>query len=118
MLPITSQVKLRYDAIKGGKNNFEGDIISFGMTDGTILVAYLSLQFDKEKVTASILPQQLYKNQTENHYDSSIFTLYIDPNTDHIIAGNMQGDALIFNKSITHVVVNENNTMNEKQINK
>ena len=105
LLPLTKQVRLKYEGLKTIlKNETQGDIIAFGMVNGSILTAYLSLKFDKGKVMASIIPQQLYKSKLKDIYESSIISLYIDSATDNVVAGDAQGNVIMLDRVVMQIL--------------
>lgn len=102
LLPVTRQVKEIY---KVPQEHSKGDIIACGMKNGTILTAYLDLKFAKEKVLATINPQQLYKIQTtESSAVAGITAICIDPVTDNMLVGDAKGNVVMFENAVTQVL--------------
>lgn len=83
----------------------KGDIIAFGLANGTILTAYLSIKLDKGQLSASILPQKIYKAQESGDLSlvSGIKCLHIDSVTDHILAGNGKGGIIAFSRAMMQI---------------
>jgi len=97
ILAINKQIKHVY---KVKEEKSKGDIIACGMKNGTILMAYLDLKFNKEKISATIDPQQLYKTQEITENTAGIRVIYLDPVTDNMLVGDAKGNVVIFKNSL------------------
>eukprot|EP00826_Nyctotherus_ovalis_P009597 TRINITY_DN12538_c0_g1_i2.p1 TRINITY_DN12538_c0_g1~~TRINITY_DN12538_c0_g1_i2.p1 ORF type:complete len:348 (+),score=62.60 TRINITY_DN12538_c0_g1_i2:275-1318(+) len=102
LLPLTKQIRLKY--ANSLREEPKGDLLVLGMVDGTILTAYLSLSFDKSKVMASVVPQQLYRSKSTDMYELCITSLYVDEVTDNIVAGDIQGNIFVLDKPIVQIL--------------
>jgi hypothetical protein len=97
VLPINKQIMSVY---KVKEEKSKGDIIACGMKNGTILIAYLDIKFDKEKISATINPQQLYKTQEMAENSAEIRVIHLDPVTDNMLVGDANGNVVIFKNSL------------------
>eukprot|EP00826_Nyctotherus_ovalis_P049749 TRINITY_DN6032_c0_g1_i5.p1 TRINITY_DN6032_c0_g1~~TRINITY_DN6032_c0_g1_i5.p1 ORF type:complete len:369 (+),score=53.27 TRINITY_DN6032_c0_g1_i5:366-1472(+) len=85
----------------------KGDIIAFGLANGTVLTAYLVLKIEKGKLVSSILPQKIYKAQESGDLplsESAIKCLHIDAVTDYVLAGDGRGNVVAFDRAVMQVL--------------
>ena len=113
VLPVTKQIWKNYGeesediSLDQPEIKPKEDIIAFGLSNETILTAYLSIKFEKGQISASVIPQEIYRAQIYNNTNSKklgIKSLYIDPVTDNLLAGDMQGMIIMFNKAVIQVL--------------
>jgi len=111
LLGVTKQVWQSYTtntevSLDQPESKPKGDIIVFGLSNGTILTAYISLKLDKEKLSASILPQKIYKAQETNDLllATGIRCLYIDAFADYMLAGDERGNIVGFNRAVMQIL--------------
>ena len=96
----TSSLDQPEDSLQGPK----GDIIVFGLENGTVLTAYLVLRADKGKIMGTLIPQQIYKTQTKGEASTGIKALFVDPVTDRLLAGDGEGNIVVFEKIVLRVL--------------
>ncbi len=120
LLPVTRQLRQVYlgdteiasldqadDSLQGPR----GDIIIFGMEDGTILMALMTVGLERGKLEATILPQNVYRTHTSAvslqpaiSANPAVASLFVDPVTDRLLSGDSDGNIAVYEKCVLRVL--------------